>query len=104
METPSKPRLSKEAVLRLAHACRMVCVPRVVCTHLIGKEHTMRHRMWTGFVIMLFGVIVAKSGMFLAFFILHVLADLVGFLIHAIGAIPFVEWLLSKVAEQMETE
>jgi hypothetical protein len=61
---------------------------RVICNHLIGEKHTSGHRAVTGVIIMVFGVCVAKSAVYIHIIPVHILLDLVGYLIHAIGAIP----------------
>lgn len=71
-----------------------VNVARVACDHLFGEEHTPKHRMGAGFVIMIVGVTVAKVGGGVHALILHFSLDLIGYLIHGIGAVPFIEALI----------
>ena len=72
-------------------------VSKSVCDHLIGQEHSTTHRYVTGVVIMAIGVGVTKVAYVVDFGFVHGLADLVGYGIHGIGAIPFVEHLTRKV-------
>lgn len=82
-------------------ALRKVDLARVICKHLHGEQHSLAHRMIAGFAIMASGVGLAKMGaethhlsFLLAFWL-----DLVGYLIHGVGAIPFIEWLVEHSDE-----
>ena len=55
--------------------------------HLVGDKYPTKHKMEVGMGMMLIGVIFATSVP------IHILADLVGYFIHGIGATPFVEYL-----------
>lgn len=68
-------------------------LPKALCDHLIGEHHTMVHRLVTGTLIMVVGVGVAQTAHELptgADF----MADLIGYLIHGIGATPYVEAIM----------
>lgn len=68
-------------------------LPRALCNHLIGEHHTLGHRMFVGVIVMVCGVGVAHTATVLpeaAGFV----ADLTGYLIHGIGATPFVEAMM----------
>lgn len=70
-----------------------------LCNHLVGKHHTLRHRILFGIVFILIGVYVAHC----AHHFNNVLAfvvDGVGYLIHGIGAIPFVEATIALVSTE----
>lgn len=69
-------------------------LPREVCLHLIGPQHKPHHRMIAGAVIMVAGVLIAKSAEHFHAFPAHVALDLVGYMIHGLGAVPYIEWLL----------
>lgn len=61
-----------------------------ISNHISGESHTPTHKKVVGFVIMIIGVTLAKATMFLSHtFIFEMLADVVGFGLHAIGLIPF---------------
>lgn len=66
--------------------------PRTICDHVVGEHHTRGHRMFVGTIIIMCGVIIAKIGVFIpGGFVIHLATDAIGYLIHGIGAIPFVE-------------
>lgn len=75
--------------------------PRAICNHLIGSNHSSVHRMLVGFIIMMLGVMFAKTaggplGAMLPHtveYLGHWFADLTGYLSHAIGAMPYLESL-----------
>lgn len=74
-------------------------LPKAICHHAIGKDHTLAHRMWAGFGIMIFGVSTAKAAALMPdpiahHFIVHYGLDLMGYAIHGLGAIPFIEYFL----------
>lgn len=76
-------------------------VSKVVCDHLIDEKHTNGHRMIVGIFIMSVGVSVSK--IHVAYTIMHFLLDGVGYAIHGIGLIPFVD-TLSKHAHDEHQE
>ncbi len=66
--------------------------PRFICDHVVGENHTSNHRMFAGTIVIIFGVVIAKLGVFMpGGIVVHLATDAVGYLIHGIGAIPFVE-------------
>lgn len=79
-------------------------IPKIICVHLLGEEHTVHHRMGVGVITMAIGVVVAKSTS--GIYIVQFVGELLGYLIHGIGSIPFVEWLGTRlptpVVEQEE--
>jgi hypothetical protein len=72
-------------------------VAKHVCNHLIGEHHTLAHRMLIGILIMAVGELIGNLGHSHA--IAHIAMSGSGSLIHAIGAIPFVE-KASKIVSQ----
>ena len=62
-----------------------------IYTHLLGENHTHVHRKITGVFIMVFGVGLVKFTYMFPFEIIHFVGDGVGYLIHGIGCLPFVE-------------
>lgn len=68
-------------------------VPRRICHFMVGEEHRTSHRMAVGFIVMTGGVLVAKGAHGLPH-ILAIMGDMLGYGIHALGATPFLEWLL----------
>lgn len=71
-------------------------LPKHICNHLIGKNHSSGHRMIAGVFVMGIGVAIAKSGGEVHMFLIHYVTDMVGYLVHGIGCLPFVEQLMSE--------
>lgn len=67
--------------------------PRVICHWLIGEEHHIAHRLGVGGAVMVAGVVVAGFAEGTPRFA-HVLIEVVGYGIHALGAMPYIEWLI----------
>lgn len=74
----------------IAHLCKMC----------LGEEHPPIIRYCAGGVIMLAGVLVAKEGGQIHAYHFHYIADVLGYGIHGIGAVPFVEWLIEFEREE----
>ena len=55
-------------------------------SHLVGNKYPTEHKMKVGSMVMLIGVIFATSVP------IHIVADLVGYFIHGLGATPFIEY------------
>jgi hypothetical protein len=68
-----------------------VDVPKSVRAHLLGQNHSNRHKFIFGTFIMLFGVTMVKSALFVDSMILHIIADTIGYSFHAVGAIPIIK-------------
>ena len=68
-----------------------ICVSKLICNHLVGENHTHTHRCTVGLVIMGVGVGITKAALTVDVGIIHGVADLVGYGIHGVGDIPFVE-------------
>lgn len=88
--------------IRLLRRLRRVNAMHWFCDHLFGSDHTHRHRMACGFIVMWIGVVIA--GFAGEFHVEHVQSlqdcgvmachygiDLIGYFIHGTGAVPFVE-------------
>lgn len=71
-------------------------VTRAIADHLIGKDHSIKHRMGIGAVLMFLGV---KLATLFEFPILHFLGEMIGYAIHGTGLIPFIDYLGSKNEE-----
>lgn len=82
-------------------AVRVANLPRELCHMMLGDQHKTSHRMVVGFVVMTAGVLVAKQAHHMPYEALATLTDLTGYGVHALGATPFIEWLLGaeKTAE-----
>ena len=64
-------------------------VTKAVCDHLVGEGHTERHRMITGVFIVIVGVGISKIPTTIT--IIHFLLDAVGYGVHGLGCIPFID-------------
>lgn len=69
-----------------------VNLPRIICNHVVSKEHSLKHRKIVGIVIMVVGVVIAK-GFFIpiSMEVVHVVCECTGFGLHALGAAPWIE-------------
>ncbi len=67
-------------------------LPRTICNHLIGEEHHTAHRMAIGMIIAFIGVEISRMGS--TYHLFSIALEGGGYLIHAIGTIPFIEWIL----------
>jgi hypothetical protein len=76
----------------------VVNLPREGCNLLIGKEHKTSHRMIAGMVVMGAGVLLAKTGHYMPYEGMAVAVDMTGYFVHALGATPYLEWLLASEA------
>jgi hypothetical protein len=70
-----------------------VCISRYICNHLLGEHHTTAHRATVGSVIMLIGVTSVKLTANIEYTIIHIIVDIVGYGLHAIGMILIIEHL-----------
>jgi len=75
---------------------RSINVTRVVCNHLVGKEHSKRHRMIVGVVLMVVGVAVAKHAGHSDVFLVAFGGDGLGYALHGLGLTPFVESIIAS--------
>ncbi len=73
-----------------------VDVTRVICVSLLGKEHTHRHRMITGTIVMGVGVFIAHLAAAFSNPIITGLLDMSGYAIHGLGLTPFAVYLSEK--------
>lgn len=78
---------------KILRAVKVANLPREICNHLHGDSHPISHRMWAGFVVMGIGVYIAHFSAGLPHYV-AVLIDMTGYGIHALGATPYIEWLL----------
>lgn len=78
-------------------ALKVLNLPKVICTVSIGKSHKPWHRMTAGGVIMITGVLISKATV--PWFDLHLFFDLIGYAIHGLGTVPFVDYLLEEEKE-----
>lgn len=90
------PDEEKKKSPELLQLLEKVDITRKICQHAIGEHHTQAHRMTVGTVIMVVGVCIAKYCGEMHFVVLHIGGDIVGYLIHAFGATPYLEWLIQR--------
>jgi hypothetical protein len=72
-------------------------IVRPICANLVGKDHGFHHRAVVGVCIMLFGVVIAKTIGHNEQEVIAVLGDTLGYGLHGMGLIPFVEALVEEV-------
>jgi len=66
---------------------------RRLCNHLFGENHSSHHRLCTGFIIMLLGVLISEYCSS-SNHVLSIAGNTIGYGIHAFGATPFIERLM----------
>ena len=70
----------------------LVRVPlRLISTGLFGEHHTLTHRCLVGAGVMVVGVNMAHASEFFAIGVIKLTVDGIGYLIHGIGAVPFID-------------
>lgn len=69
---------------------RTVNVSKVIADHVVGKKHSMKHRKRIGVSVMVIGVSIAHFAAN-GNIVTSIVGDLIGYAIHGIGLIPFVE-------------
>lgn len=75
----------------MGRVVRILNIPLLVCDLCLGDRADHSHRMLAGVATMCAGVFIAKGFGSIHSFGIHYLADIVGFLIHGMGAVPFFE-------------
>lgn len=73
-------------------------VSKTICNHLIEEKHSHCHRMVVGAIIMVIGVSISKIAVSIT--VLHFFLDGVGYAIHGIGLIPFIDTLSKRGEEE----
>lgn len=84
--------------LKVLDLLKKINIVKKVCTHLIGKEHTDYHRYFVGLMFMFVGVALAKFTHDLTLPV-HFACDTAGYFLHGLGAVPFIETVLSQQDE-----
>jgi hypothetical protein len=72
---------------------------RPLCKHLVGEEHGFIHHAIAGVSVMVVGVLIAEYSAHVDTEVAHVAGDAVGYALHGIGLVPFVERLLAEAIE-----
>lgn len=70
---------------------------KYICENLIGENHTKTHHMIAGGMIAIFGVGIVKVSMWVPFEPVHFAGELIGYVIHGIGSIPFVDHIVKEM-------
>lgn len=65
-------------------------VSRPISQHLMGDNHTSKHRKIVGAIIMSVGVGMTKLSMLTDLSIIHFLGEVVGFGFHGVGLLPYI--------------
>ena len=73
---------------------------RPLASALVGKHHTFRHRACAGIAVMLTGVLIAKTVGHHDSLAMAMIGDAIGYGLHGIGLMPFIEALLEKVSDE----
>lgn len=81
---------------KLDKIAEKINLPLIICNHLFGEKHSHIHRMSAGMVVMTCGVLISKSAGDVHYVIVHLLADGIGYMIHGIGAVPYIEYLIAQ--------
>lgn len=71
-------------------------LPRMLCAHILGKDHEPRHRMTVGGFIMVTGVVIAHFSTTMDVVIFKITLDFIGYTFHAVGFVPILDWLDHK--------
>ena len=83
--------------MNIAEVINRVCLVKVFANHLCGKDHKLYHRGIIGIGIMLIGVSIAKATGHSDVHFITLVGDTVGYGLHGIGLIPFIEALIAEV-------
>lgn len=64
---------------------------KLICTHLIGVEHKIIHRRFTGAIIMIVGISLVHLGQIFHSEVFSFFCEVFGAGVHGVGLIPFVD-------------
>jgi hypothetical protein len=79
---------------RLRRVVHIVNLPKHICKVALGADHPIYHRLTAGAGFMVVGVLVSKIPF--AYETVRLVFDGIGYFIHGLGSVPFVELLLSE--------
>lgn len=71
-------------------------ISKHIANHVAGKHHTNTHRRISGITVMIVGVGIVNASHFCDVFIIHFVADVIGYAVHGLGLIPFVSSIENK--------
>lgn len=87
----------KTGIIRVVHVViRKANFAIPLCDALLGEKHPVKYRMATGVFVMAVGVTIAKTLGHGPYMLASFLADAVGYGLHGVGLIPFVDHLVEK--------
>lgn len=66
-------------------------VPKAVRDHLLSNKHSPRHKFIFGTMIMFAGVGIVKGSTVIDSVAIHFFADVLGYLLHGVGAVPVIK-------------
>jgi uncharacterized protein YcfJ len=76
-----------------------VNVVRPICNHLVGRHHTFTHRLITGVIVMVVGVLIAKHFGHSSNQLVAIIGDAIGYGLHGLGLTPLVESMVGEFEE-----
>jgi hypothetical protein len=85
---------------KLFYVLMLINVPQRVCDHLVGENHTTSHRVFVGVIVMFVGVIFSK--IHTEIYVINIVVDSTGYLLHGIGAVPIVEHISNNHENKKE--
>lgn len=85
--------------MQLGIVVRKVNVITPVAKTLFGPKHKFQHRACIGVIVMAFGVTIAKTAGHMEPLALAVIGDMIGYGVHGLGLVPFLEKLIEIFAE-----
>ncbi len=89
--------VDRDGKYRVVHVVlRRINIARPLCDALLGEQHSARYRMGAGVVVMAIGVSIAKVFGHVTMPVVAYGADAIGFGIHALGMVPFIEHLMEQ--------
>jgi len=83
-------------VRHIHRVLKKVNLVQLLCDQMFGEQHTHRHRMTVGVLVMCVGISIAKGSTFFEYEIVRLLGDGLGYLIHGLGGVPFADFLMDR--------
>lgn len=83
----------------LLHIVQHIDLIRPLCNHVLGEKHTIVHRKVAGFFTMVGGVVLS-IGVSEYAHSFEIIGHLVGYALHGIGLMPFIEHEAEKISNK----
>lgn len=81
---------------RLLALLGKLCISSKVCNHIAGEHHSYKHRVIVGMCIAFIGLTCVQIiNHYTEHVFAHMIGELFGYTLHAIGAIPVIERILT---------